>query len=311
MPPSKKNTRSEPNYVKPFLKWAGGKRQLLNHFAAIYPPALKAGTITNYYEPFLGSGAVFFDIAQRYHIENAFLFDVNSELILTYQVIQAHVSKLAEILFRHEKKYLALDRQGQSAYFYDQREQFNQKRFDTGFSKDNSKGIARAAQLIFLNRTCYNGLFRVNSKGAFNTPAGEYKNPSICDLKNLTGVSKLLDKAVIKQLDFTKALKNVKPSSFVYLDPPYRPVSKTASFTAYSKSIFHDKEQSQLAGIYRQLDKKGAALMLSNSDSPDKFFDSLYSGFGITRVPAKRLINADASKRGHVNEIVVTNYPVK
>jgi len=311
MPASKKNTHNEPAHVKPFLKWAGGKRQLLNHFADIYPQALKAGNITNYYEPFLGSGAVFFDIAQRYHIENAFLFDVNTELILTYQVIQAHVSKLAEILFSHEKKFLALDKQARLAYFYDQREQFNKKRFDTGFSKDNSKGIARAAQLIFLNRTCYNGLFRVNSKGAFNTPAGDYINPSICDLKNLTAASKLLDKAIIKQVDFTKALKNVKPSSFVYLDPPYRPLSKTASFTAYSKSIFQDKEQSQLAGIYRQLDKKGVALMLSNSDSPDKFFDRLYSGFGITRVPAKRLINADASKRGHVNEIVVTNYPVK
>jgi DNA adenine methylase len=310
MSEAKKNIVNESIHVKPFLKWAGGKRQLLHHFINIYPQELKAGKIVNYYEPFLGSGAVFFDIIQRYHIENAILCDVNSELILTYQVIQAKVSKLAEVLSKHEKKYLALDKPGQQTYFYDQRTLFNQQRFEKGFNKNADKGIARAAQLIFLNRTCYNGLFRVNSKGEFNTPAGDYIKPSICDLENLTGVSKLLDKATIKQADFAEALKNIKPSSFVYLDPPYRPVSKTASFTAYSKSVFEDEQQSQLAGIFKQLDKKGAALMLSNSDSQDNFFDRLYSGFDITRVPAKRLINADASKRGHVNEIVVTNYPV-
>ena len=310
MPASKKNTATESVHVKPFLKWAGGKRQLLAHFNDLYPVELKTGTIKNYYEPFLGSAAVFFDIAQRYRIENAFLFDVNLELILTYQVIQSHVSKLAEVLLKHEKKYLALNKQQRLVYFYDQREQFNQQRFDTGFTKSNSKGIARAAQLIFLNRTCYNGLFRVNSKGEFNTPAGDYAKPSICDFKNLAAVSKLLENATIRQADFAKALQNTAVSSFVYLDPPYRPLSRTANFTSYSKSIFQDEQQSKLASLYRKLDKKGAVLMLSNSDSPDNFFDKLYKGFTITRVPARRQINADASKRGLVNEIVVTNYPL-
>jgi DNA adenine methylase len=294
--------------VKPFLKWAGGKRQLLNQFLGMYPPALKTGAIKNYYEPFLGSGAVFFDIAGRYQIENAHLFDINSALVMCYQVIQSDLAKLLEILYNHEKKYLALNKEQRLAYFYEQRQQFNQQGFETSLLKSQGKRIASAAQLIFLNRTCYNGLFRVNSKGEFNTPAGDYTKPVICDSKNLTAVSKVLDKATIQQADFREALNNIRPSSFVYLDPPYRPLSKTASFTAYSKSIFQDEEQAQLAALYRKLDKKGALLMLSNSDTADKFFDKLYRGFIIKRVPARRLINTNASKRGPVNEIVVTNY---
>ena len=299
------------SHVKPFLKWAGGKRQLLHHFAGMYPAALKTGKIKNYYEPFLGSGAVFFDIAQQYTIENAYLFDVNKELILTYQVVQEQSAKLTDALYLIEKKYLALDKPGRQAFFYDQRTAFNQQNFNAAAKNNLSKKITRAAQLIFLNRTCYNGLFRVNSKGAFNTPAGDYKNPSICDPVHLAAVSKLLSKATIRQADFKKGLKTVKPSSFVYFDPPYRPVSKTASFTGYSKSIFADEQQKQLAALYRQLHKNGTALMLSNSDTADGFFDKLYRGFTITRVPAKRMINTDASKRGFVNEIVVVNYPIK
>ncbi len=308
MTSTKKNITGENIPMKPFLKWAGGKRQLLPQFDNIYPLVLKQGGIKNYYEPFLGSGAVFFDIAQRYNVRNAFLSDVNPELVLTYQVIQANVLKLIAVLSAHEKKYLTLDKVKREKYFYNQRDLFNKHRFDTDYSCTNKKGIERAAQLIFLNRTCYNGLFRVNSKGEFNTPAGNYQQPSICGSKNLIAASKLLSNATIVQQGFTSALKNIKPSSFIYFDPPYRPLSKTASFTAYSKSVFQDKEQILLANLYRKLDKKGALLMLSNSDSPDNFFDTLYKGFTITKVPAKRLINKDASKRGYINEIVVTNY---
>lgn len=308
MPGLKPASLSDARPAKPFLKWAGGKRQLLNQFNDLYPPALKAGDIKNYYEPFLGSGAVFFDIVQRYPIKNAFLFDVNDALVLTYQVLQAKVAALTETLFMHEQKYLALNSSQRLAYYYDQRASFNEQR-ETDYTTDD-KGVARAAQLIFLNRTCYNGLFRVNAKGAFNTPAGDYLNPCICDAENLAAVAKLLDRAIIKKAGFKQALKNARPSSFIYLDPPYRPVSKTASFTAYSNSTFGDQQQKELAAQFRQLDKKGAAVMLSNSDAADHFFDRLYKGFAIKRVPAKRLINADAAKRGHVNEIVVTNYPL-
>lgn len=311
MPASKKDTVSTALQVKPFLKWAGGKRQLLAHFSAMYPAALKNGSIRNYYEPFLGSGAVFFDIAQKYKIENAWLFDVNADLVLTYRVIQEQVAKLTETLLNIEKKYLALDKPARQLFFYDQRSLFNQDAGAAATGKSLKKRIARAAQLIFLNRTCYNGLFRVNAKGAFNTPAGDYKNPSICDPVQLAAAAKLLGLATIRQADFKVGLKAVKPGSFVYLDPPYRPLSKSASFTAYSKTAFADKQQAQLAAVYRQLNNRGVLLMLSNSDTADGFFDTLYRGFTIKKVPAKRMINTDASKRGYVNEIVVTNYSPK
>ncbi|MFT3933099.1 MAG: DNA adenine methylase [Chitinophagaceae bacterium] len=309
MPAKKENTIVKQEVIaKPFLKWAGSKRQLLSKFETLYPQALKAGKIKNYYEPFLGSGAVFFNIVQRYTVENAFLSDVNPALVLTYQVIQANVSKLVDVLSMHQKRYDALPQQGRLQYFYQQRDEFNQQRFDENFTAKNSKGINRAAQVIFLNRTCYNGLFRVNSKGIFNTPAGRYINPSICDVENLQAVSALLRKATIQKADFTTTLKKVMPNSLVYIDPPYRPLSKTANFTAYSKSAFGDKEQAQLAKLYRKLDAKGALLMLSNSDTEDGFFDKLYQGFNLTRVPARRLINARVTGRGAVNELVVTNY---
>jgi DNA adenine methylase len=308
LPANKTDSRFFP--AKPFLKWAGSKRQLLPKFIDLYTPELKSGKIKNYYEPFMGSGAVFFDIAQRYQIDNAFLYDVNEDLVLTYRVIQSQVCKLIDMLTRHGKKYLALNKIERVRYFYEQRMLFNQQRSDKDVYSHPDKSVNRAAQLIFLNRTCFNGLFRVNSKGEFNTPMGDYANPSICDQENLLVVSDLLSKASIRQADFTQVLKDVKPAAFIYFDPPYRPLTVTANFTAYSKSAFTDREQLQLAGIFRQLDKKKVAIMLSNSDTADGFFDDLYKGFHIKRIPARRLINADASKRGAVNEIVITNYPV-
>jgi DNA adenine methylase len=310
MAASIKNTSGEPVHAKPFLKWAGSKRQLLNQFINLYPPQLKAGTIKNYYEPFLGSGAVFFDVSKRYKVENVFLSDVNADLILTYKIVQSHVSSLTEVLLKHQKKYLALNKTERLKYFYDQRALFNIQPNDFDTEKKSGKAITRAARLIFLNRTCFNGLFRVNSKGAFNTPAGQYAKPAICDEVNLKAVSGLLQKANIKKSNYNDELKDIKPASFVYFDPPYRPLSRTSNFTAYSKSAFTDEQQARLAQLFRDLNEKGAAVMLSNSETNDCFFDHLYKDFHIVRVPAKRLINSDASKRGLVNEIVVTNYPV-
>jgi DNA adenine methylase len=314
MPPAK-NTDKEIIRVKPFLKWAGGKGQLLKRFRELYPVELKNNQIKNYYEPFLGSGAVFFDIVQQYKIENAYLCDVNEELVLTWLVIQQDVSKLTDFLFRIEKKYLGYNKEKRSNYFYEQRSNFNLQRFTLDYNKYADNWIPRAAQLIFLNRTCFNGLFRVNSKGEFNTPAGDYANPTICDEENLLSVSKLLKNATIKKADFKEALKNIQPSSFIYFDPPYRPITKTAAFTAYSKFVFADEEQLRLAGMYKKLNKKRVKMMLSNSDPKnydpkDNFFDNMYSGFNIIRVPAKRIINSNVSKRGNINEIIVTNYPV-
>lgn len=295
--------------ARPFLKWAGGKGQLLNKFQELYPKQLVDKKIKTFYEPFLGSGAVFFDVAQNFDVESAFLYDINDELILTYRVIQKDVSKLLDFLYRYQRAYINLDKDKRQDYFYDQRTNYNLQRFNIDYNKYSDFWLPRAAQLIFLNRTCFNGLYRVNSKGEFNSPSGDYDNPTICDEKNLLAVSKVLQIAEIKKADFKDFVKDLKSQSFVYFDPPYRPISKTASFKAYSKHGFADNEQLQLAQLYRQLDNDGIKVMLSNSDPKnnnpdDNFFDEMYNGFNIYRVPAKRMINSNASKRGLINEIL-------
>ena len=299
--------------ARPFLKWAGGKRQLLNKFQELYPKQLKEKKIKTFYEPFLGSGAVFFNIAQQYNIESAYLYDINNELILTYRVIQKDVTKLLDFLYRYQRNYLKLDKKQRQEFFYDQRTNYNLQRFNIVYDKYAEEWFPRAAQLIFLNRTCFNGLYRVNSKGEFNSPAGDYDNPTICDEQNLLAVHQVLQIAEIKNADFKETVTDLKAKSFVYFDPPYRPISKTASFKTYSKHDFADNEQIQLAKLFKQLDKKGTQVMLSNSDPKnndpsDNFFDEIYSEYNITRVPARRMINSDPTKRGAINEIVVTNY---
>ncbi len=299
--------------AKPFLKWAGGKGQLLQKFQELYPQKLIDKKIKNYYEPFLGSGAVFFDIAQNYEIENAFLYDINEELVLTYQVIQKDVSKLINFLYHYQKSYYRLNKKQQEEYFYEQRTNYNLQRFNIDYNKYSEQWISRAAQLIFLNRTCFNGLYRVNSKGDFNTPIGDYENPTICDEYNLLCVSKILEIATIKKADFRQVKRELKNNSFVYFDPPYRPISKTANFTAYSKHDFDDKEQYDLSSLFKYIHSKGEFVMLSNSDPKnnditDNFFDDIYQDFNLIRIPAKRMINSDKTKRGKINEIVVTNY---
>ena len=295
--------------AKPFLKWAGSKRQLLARFLDAYPPALLAGQVKKYYEPFLGGGAVFFDIAQRYEIKAAYLSDVNEDLVLTYQVVQSKVADLIELLLQHEKKYLSLGAADRLAYFYEQRRLFNLTSTPAGISGNARKTIVRAAALIFLNRTCYNGLYRVNSKGAFNSPAGAYAQPTICDERNLLQASRLLSGAIIENKSYSAITSRAAAGSFVYFDPPYRPLSHTASFTAYSKAAFTDKDQQALSKVCRKLDKKQVLFMLSNSDTGDGFFEQLFQGFSISRIPARRSINADPSKRGFINELLITNYP--
>jgi len=301
--------------ARPFLKWAGGKGQLLNKFQELYPQQLKDKKIKTFYEPFLGSGAVFFDIAQHFDIESAFLYDINDELILTYKVIQKDVHKIIEFLHRYENLYLKLDKTKRHEFFYEQRTNYNLQRFNIDYNKYSETWFPRAAQLIFLNRTCFNGLYRVNSKGEFNSPAGDYDNPTICDEQNLLSVNKVLQIAEIKKADFKEIISDLKEKSFIYFDPPYRPISKTASFKAYSKHEFADNEQIQLSQLFKQLDEKGLKVMLSNSDPKnndpnDNFFDEMYNDFNIVRIPARRMINSDPKKRGSINEIVVTNYAI-
>jgi DNA adenine methylase len=301
--------------AKPFLKWVGGKGQLVSRFASIYPWELLTGQIKNYFEPFLGGGAVFFDVASNYKIKAAKLYDINDELVLTYRVVQRDAGRLMEILSGYRTAYLNFSSHRRREYFYQMRAAFNLNRINTDYKHYSGSWIKRAAQLIFLNKTCYNGLFRMNSKGAFNSPAGDYKNPHIFNEENLLNASRLLSYAEIIKADF----KNFNPSnvegSFMYFDPPYRPISRTAYFTSYVKDEFTDTDQHMLAGLYREMDKRGAKLMLSNSDPrntnpDDNFFDILYKDYYIRRLPARRLVNSAVTKRGVINELVITNYKV-
>jgi len=298
--------------AKPFLKWAGGKSQLLPFFEQLYPLELKTGEIKNYYEPFLGSGAVFFWVAQNYDVDNFYLYDLNDDLIIAYRVVQKDVSRLIEVLQCYDASYRRLGDFERKEFFYNERVIYNFKRFKAD-SLYSEEWIKRAASFIFLNRTCYNGLYRLNSKGEFNTPAGEYRKPEICNRDNLLAVSELLKRAIIKRADFTAVLEDLKSSAFIYFDPPYRPISKTSNFKSYYNNDFSDKDQEKLADLFKELDRCGARVMLSNSDPKnmdphDDFFDKLYGDFNILRVCAKRSINSKKEGRGYINEIVVMNY---
>ena len=302
--------------ARPFLKWAGGKGQLLKQFQFRFPEELNGkGIIKHYYEPFLGSGAVFFWVMQNCKIEKAYINEFNPEIYLCYVAIQSDIEKVIKYLKSLEEKYRALDLVNQEAFYYKIREKYNQTRRNTKFYQHYAKEHSgRAAMTIFLNRTCFNGLYRVNSKGEFNVPFGRYKNPTICNIQNLRAASRILKGAVVTNNDFSIIKKHIKKDSFVYFDPPYRPLNKTSSFTSYSNNGFDDMEQKRLAAVFKRLSQiEGVKIMLSNSDpknenKDDNFFEHLYSDFKIERLKAKRMINCDASKRGEINELLVVNY---
>jgi DNA adenine methylase len=300
--------------VKPFLKWAGGKRQLLEQINKYLPNELASGSIKRYIEPFIGGGAVLLHIAQLYKIDDFFISDINAELVLAYKTIQINVEDLITLLLGIQEKYLSLNEEKRNEYYYYTRQQFNAQREQTDFQNYDKSWIERTAQIVFLNRTCFNGLFRVNSKGDFNVPMGRYKKPNICEPKNLRAVSKILQRTQIHCGDFTECEEVVNEQSLVYFDPPYRPISKTANFTSYSEQTFDDSEQLRLRDFFKLLDKKkGAKLILSNSDpkneeETDNFFEVAYEGYRIEQVKATRNINSNSSKRGYINELLIMNY---
>jgi DNA adenine methylase len=271
---------------RPFLKWAGGKGQLLEAFASLYPPA---ASVTGYHEPFLGSGAVFFDVKRRLSPRRIALADSNGELIETYQAIRDQVDHVIRELQRHARRH------GREHY-YEVRDQRTQDLFPA----------ARAARLIYLNRTCFNGLYRVNSSGQFNVPMGRYVNPTILDADNLRAVNACLQRTRLATGHFREVLDRARPDDFIYFDPPYVPVSATANFTGYTRGAFGPADQEELAAVYRALDARGCRLMLSNSDTPAA--RRLYTGFRIERLNARRAINSKAERRGPVGELVVLNY---
>jgi DNA adenine methylase len=299
--------------ARPFLKWAGGKTQLLNEFHKRLPEEIPTGKITKYAEPFIGGGAFFLSLNQKYSFEDCMICDVNEELILTYEVIKKTVEPLIENLGILESEYLSKDQRNRELLYYEVRNAFNRKLPGSNFQSFNPEWIVLAAWIIFLNRTCFNGLFRVNRKGEFNVPFGKYKNPKICNADNLKDVSALLKATRIESGDFTKVRTFVDDASFVYFDPPYRPLNLMSSFTSYSKNSFFDADQVRLVQFFKELDKKGAKIMLSNSDPQnqnpdDTFFEDHFSDYTIERVPATRMINSDGARRGKINELIITNY---
>jgi len=297
----------------PFLKWAGGKRQLLDQMQAYFPAELQDGQINRYVEPFLGSGALFFKIIQSYPIRECLLADINHELILVYKTIQQEVNSLIESLGEIEDRYSLLNQDQRREYYYRIREQYNLQRTSIQRVEFEPNWVLRAAYMIFLNRTGYNGLFRVNSSGEFNVPFGRYKHPRILDRDNLHHVATLLQNVNLHYGDFEMIADFVNEKTMVYFDPPYRPLSPTAHFTSYSSGRFDDQQQLRLARFYRSLDEQGGKLMLSNSDPHnvdplDSFFESAYQGFRIERLSARRNINRDAEKRGQISELLILNY---
>ena len=289
--------------AKPFIKWAGGKCQLLEEIELSLPKNLHKYKEITYIEPFVGGGAVLFWILQKYpNITRAIINDINSELICTYRIIRNNIKDLILQLEVLQKEYLSLDTEKRKEYYLSRRTEYNSKQVSD---------VRLAALFIFLNKTCFNGLYRVNSKGMFNVPHGKYENPRICDKENLQAVSALLQKVDILCGDFSITEKYAGESTIFYLDPPYKPISATSSFTSYSKEGFSDTEQIRLRDFCTRISRMKSFFIASNSDAKEEaeksFFDRIYSTFNIKRVSARRFINANPLKRSSVSEILISN----
>lgn len=296
-----KNTKK----VKPFLKWAGGKSQLLSELEKFYP--FNYFNIKKYAEPFIGGGAVLFDLINKYEISEIYISDTNKELIEAYLEIKNNVEELINSLFKLQEEFLMLNLEERKKYYNLKRKRFNE------LKNKSDTNLEKVTLLIFLNKTCFNGLYRVNKKGEFNVPMGNYKNPLICDFLNLRLVSEKLKKINIVYGDYKKSIEFIDENTFVYFYPPYRPLSNTSNFTSYSEECFDDKNQIELANFFIELDKIGAKLLLSNSDpknmnEEDNFFDELYKNFNIKRINANRMINSKSSNRGKIKELLISNF---
>ena len=291
--------------AKPFLKWAGEKTQLINDIKKVLPKEFTKYKF-NYIEPFVGSGAVLFWMLNNFpKIEKAIINDINADLTNTYKVISHSPFELISILNQFQNEYHSLEDNSEikKEYYLEKRENFNSRKFSN---------TEQAAFFIFLNRTCFNGLYRVNKNNFFNVPIGSYKKPTICDAENILAVSESLKKVEILTGDYQQTLDFAERPALFYFDPPYKPLSKTSSFNSYSKDDFNDDEQIRLRDFCKKLDSLNHHWILSNSDLKgkdinDNFFDDLYSDFNIQRIEAKRSINANPEKRGKLTELLITN----
>lgn len=290
--------------ARPFVKWVGGKTQLLDDIKKTLPRDLSRRNEMTYIEPFVGGGAVLFWILQEYpNITRAVINDINAELICTYRVIKYDVENLILELSRLQNEYLSLNEVDRKKYFLAQRERFNER---------ETSEVEIAALFIFLNRTCFNGLYRVNSKGKFNVPHGRYANPKICDKETLRADSAVLQRVEILCGDFAQTSKYAHDNVLFYFDPPYRPLTDTSAFTSYAKEGFDDAEQIRLRDFCDLIAKQKSLFVASNSDplnvdNEDVFFDHLYKMFSIKRVSAARMINSKGNGRGTISEIMISN----
>ena len=291
--------------LKPFVKWVGGKSQLVEQIEKMLPTDGE-NVLTKYAEPMVGGGALFFSILSKYDFEELYISDINIELINAYQVVKNDVDNLIAKLNEMQMLFLPMDENGRKYFYYTVRERFN----STTLTEETA--TEKAAQFIFLNKTCFNGLYRVNRKGQFNVPMGAYKNPTICDDENLRNIHEALQNVTIVCGDYSLSKMFIDKDTFVYLDPPYRPISETSGFTSYNSDVFDDNEQIRLSKFIDEINLVGAKIVLSNSDpknvnEEDNFFDDLYKNYKINRVEASRAINSKGDKRGKINELLICN----
>ena len=307
-PVDKRTLRSEKQHavqLKPFVKWVGGKSQLVDELEKmLFSDGEKV--LTKYVEPMVGGGALLFNILSKFNFEQIYISDINAELMNAYKAIKYNVDGLISRLTKMQFLFLPMDENGRKYFYYSLRDKFN----SLVLNENNS--VEKAALFIFLNKTCFNGLYRVNKKGQFNVPMGAYKNPCICDEDNLRNVSKALQNVEIVCGDYTLSKRVIDSESFVYIDPPYRPISQTSGFTSYNTDVFDDSEQIRLAKFIDEINETGAKIVLSNSDpqnvnEEDTFFEELYKSYKIKKVEASRMINSKSDGRGKIKELLICN----
>ena len=287
--------------IKPFIKWAGGKSQLLNVIRDKYP-----AKIERYCEPCVGGGAVLLDVLANFQPQEVLINDINPELTNTYTQIRDNVETVIELLADMQDRFWEMDIDERKEYYYSKRNRFNE------LIKQSVSTVEKAALFIFINKTCYNGLYRVNSKGFYNVPMGVYKKPLICDAKNIRLISGLIQGIRVQCGDYSECADFINDNTFVYIDPPYRPLSNTSSFTSYDKTEFGDEQQIQLGHFIEKISQKGAKIVASNSDPKntnvnDNFFDEIYKMFFVDRVVATRMINSNSKRRGIISELLISN----
>lgn len=289
--------------ARPFVKWVGGKSQLLPEIRQKYPQ-----NVSKYCEPFVGGGAVLFDVLQTLPIHEVLINDINPELINLYQQVKLNCELLITLLSDFQDEYQNTSEEDRKELYLGKRAAYNHFILE----KNPENDLEKAALFIYLNKTCFNGLYRVNAKGLFNVPFNNAKNPPICDAENLRDCSELLQNVEMHVGDYSYCRSFIDKNTFVYLDPPYRPLTESSSFTSYNENGFDDQKQIELGNFITEMSERGAKIVASNSDpkntnQEDDFFDDLYQAFEIERIQASRMINSNAKKRGAINELLISN----